>query len=85
MIDIKKKYRTRSGKEVVIYTYEHPSNYPIVGSVGTDVMLWDKDGFYKVDRSESQFDLIEEPKQYTIEILSSSQVLLTCAWIECWS
>jgi hypothetical protein len=59
MISKDKKYITRSGKEVVIYTYEHPNNYPIVGEFENNLMSWDKDGFYSVNKTESSYDLIE--------------------------
>jgi hypothetical protein len=73
MISEYKKYRTRSGEKVVIYTDRHPNDYPIVGRVGTDVMLWDINGLYRSDKTESQFDLIEviEPKQYTAQNINT--------------
>jgi hypothetical protein len=72
MISEYKKYRTRNGEKVVIYTDRHPNDYPIVGRVGTDVMLWDINGLYRFDKTESQFDLIEvNPYQ---EILAEAKI-----------
>jgi hypothetical protein len=66
MIQLNKKYRTRSGKDVTIYTTEHTDeDFPIVGSVVDDIdtFAWSIDGWYSykgtLNYGKSQYDLIE--------------------------
>jgi hypothetical protein len=80
MIDIKKKYKTRSGKDVVIYSTEgFDPEFPVIGGVvgDKDAFTWSIDGMYSWEVQDnygkSQYDIIEtfEPPQYTAENINT--------------
>lgn len=69
MIDKNKKYRTRNGKNVVIYATDGYGDHPIHGAVGGEIMTWDKNGKYsRYNAIESINDLIEvNPNQELLD------------------
>lgn len=62
-IDINKKYKTRAGKDVVIYTTDAKGDYPVHGAIlydnHSDVTTWRLDGVFDVRRFPSELDLVE--------------------------
>lgn len=64
-IDINKKYKTQSGKNVRIYSTEALGDFPIHGAVllddEWDICTWTKDGKYNLDDdiNDDPFDLVE--------------------------
>jgi hypothetical protein len=66
MIDIKKQYRTKSGKEVKIYAINEDGPFPVHGAVkGShwwEMETWTQEG--RVDHyMEREDDLVEVPKR----------------------
>lgn len=67
-INLKKKYRTRSGLKVTelvdIRTaaklFKQPTTYPFVGRVNGELDAWMLDGKYRDIPGESPMDLIED-------------------------
>lgn len=63
MIDINKQYRTRSGREVRVYTINGCGCYPIHGAIkyddGWHIEVWSAEGTYSYPGSEHELDLIE--------------------------
>jgi hypothetical protein len=62
MIDIKKKYCTRDGREVRIYATDGADKYPVHGSIkyetGWELFTWQLDGM-RIPGREGGGDLIE--------------------------
>jgi hypothetical protein len=70
MIDINKKYRTRSGREVRIYATDGDNNKTIHGAVwldGWQFRIWYADGSYDKD-VESRIDLIEVRPRHKVSV-----------------
>lgn len=68
-IDINKKYKTKSGKEVTLLSVEGLAPRPVVGYVDGILYTWTKDGKYVVEST----DLVEvkpEPKFKVGEFLT---------------
>jgi len=61
MIDINKKYKTRDGRDVTLYTVTHAGLSPIVGRIDESgvVVTWRPNGRHFSDSIESSLDLIE--------------------------
>lgn len=72
MISMDKKYRTRDGREVRSYAVDADPEYPIHGAVksdtGWDMNEWDSDGRYYDSGTESGNDLIEIPREITVNL-----------------
>lgn len=60
MISMDKKYRTRDGRAVRLLCTDSPYQvYPVVGLVGTEVVIWTFDGYICGDKFKRDLDLIE--------------------------
>lgn len=61
MIDIKKKYKTRSGFDVRLVSDQGHPNWPIVGYVNDCIepVCWDSDGLYVGTSVPDDYDLVE--------------------------
>ena len=59
-ISMDKKYKTREGRDVKLYTTSHIGRWCVVGSIGqhNDICSWDSRGKHKAFNG---FDLIEVP------------------------
>lgn len=77
-VDINKKYKTRDGRDVVIYRTDAKGSYPVHGCLTYDcsddsIFSWNSFGCARLDGSESHYDLIEvqsEPPQPNFKELS---------------
>jgi len=62
MIDIAKKYKTRDGRDVVLYTTTRGGSWPVVGDIvkgsGLRVEVWDKFGQFQPGL-QTENDLVE--------------------------
>lgn len=66
MIDKNKKYRTREGSNVTIYSTDAGGHYPVHGAIfsifndnGWEIGSWDSDGRYDIDKDCHRHDLVE--------------------------
>lgn len=61
MIDIKKKYKTRSGLDVRLVSDQGHPDWPIVGYVDNcrEPVCWDSEGLYIGTSEPDDFDLVE--------------------------
>ena len=61
-IDINKKYKTRDGRDVIIYAVYDKGSYPIHGAIklseGWMGSMWTKEGVY-CEETQDPFDLVE--------------------------
>jgi len=62
MIDITKKYKTRAGRDVVLYTTTREGSWPVVGDIvkasGLRLQVWDKFGQFHPGL-QTEDDLVE--------------------------
>jgi hypothetical protein len=59
MIDLKKKYKTRDGRAVKLYTVTANPPYCVHGAIENDLASWTADGHSWGTRTEYQEDLLE--------------------------
>jgi hypothetical protein len=63
MIDPKKQYRTRDGREVRIYAVDGGCSYPVHGAYKGDagwvIAQWTREGCFQSNKFSNGFDLIE--------------------------
>jgi hypothetical protein len=74
MISLDKKYKTRSSKDVVIYSVGNQHPCSVHGSLNGEVVAWTAEGKYNPYKiSNSDHDLIEviESPQYTAENINT--------------
>jgi hypothetical protein len=71
MIDIKKKYKTRSGLDVLLISDQGRGSYPIVGYVGlaTTVTTWTDTGICDPDVDYHPFNLVEVKEKKVMYVL----------------
>jgi len=74
-IDIKKKYRTKAGHDVVIYQVRAEGVYPVHGAIGSQVQSWTADGSLVCGGYIDELDLVEvkEKRSGWINIYSMPQ------------
>lgn len=58
MIDINKKYKTRDGREVVLYCTDAPGRFCVHGRID-NMAQWDINGIYHIHMPDNLLDLIE--------------------------
>lgn len=77
MIDIKKKYKTRSGLDVRFVSDQGPQDWPIIGFIGDDSKpyTWKQDGAFQ-PRGQHKYDLIEvkEKKVIYVNVYEDSSI-----------
>lgn len=67
LISMDKQYKTRSGSEVRILCIDSGcEEYPVVAVVDRDVLKLTAEGMHWHDGEESNYDLIEVPKEITL-------------------
>jgi hypothetical protein len=61
MIDITKKYKTRSGLDFHPISDKGRGEYPIIGFIGDDedVKTWTNEGVFHIGNSSNRLDLVE--------------------------
>lgn len=67
LISLDKKYTTRNGYPVTLYTLDHSNkDFPVVGRIGgsMDVCLWTKEGLFNGLAADDR-DLIEVKNSFT--------------------
>ena len=70
MIDMKKQYRTRDGRDVRILCVDGPNpKYPVLGIIGNErsVCFWTNTGNYNTDGLFTVLDLIEVKPKIVVE------------------
>jgi hypothetical protein len=70
MIDIKKKYKTRSGLDVRLVSDQGHPDWPIVGFVGdcSEPLTWKQDGTF-FSKHAHDYDLVEVKEKKVMYIL----------------
>lgn len=80
MIDITKKYKTRSGLDFHPISDKGRGEYPIIGFIADneDIQTWTKDGVFHIGNSSNHLDLVEVKEKivnyfsiYSIGVFSS--------------
>lgn len=80
MIDIKKKWGTRSGLDVRLVSDQGHHDWPIVGYVDNckEPVCWDSEGLYIGTSEPDDYDLVEvkEKKVMYVNVYSSDNVCI---------
>lgn len=59
MIDMKKRYRTRDGRDVRLLCVDGPAKYSVVGLVENSLLTWTEYGYFDTRDDTEHLDLIE--------------------------
>lgn len=75
MIDIKKKYKTRSGLDVRLVSDQGHLDFPIVGYIGNSIepTCWDCDGSFTYQKDHCDLVEVKEKKVMYVNVYPSDK------------